>query len=281
MRYQLLGLDVDGTLFDPDGELRPSVCQAVAAAQARGVRVTLCTGRRFRTARPVAATLGITMPLVVHNGALIKEPGSGNTLWHTYLPENVYNQGIALLRQVSSPMVYIDAFHEHVDIVTAPIDTAHPFQQEYLQDNLEHCRIVDDIDTSPLHSTVMMSIMADVSSLHALRGTIETTLGDQARVNVLANKSYRGQILEILHPTVTKWQALEQLATQEGIAPEHIMVVGDDWNDLEMIRHAGLGVAMGNAHDDIKAAADHVTGSNAEDGLVQAIERFVLHSAGA
>jgi hydroxymethylpyrimidine pyrophosphatase-like HAD family hydrolase len=75
---------------------------------------------------------------------------------------------------------------------------------------------------------------------------------------------------------VSKWDALHRLARQEGIASAEIMAVGDDENDLEMIRHAGLGVAMGNATETVKAVADFVTTSNAEDGLVHALRRFVL-----
>jgi hydroxymethylpyrimidine pyrophosphatase-like HAD family hydrolase len=122
----------------------------------------------------------------------------------------------------------------------------------------------------------MMSIMADETSLLPLRLSIEAGLGIRARVNLLVNKNYQGHILEILHPAVSKWRALEQFAAQEGIRPEEIIAVGDDYNDLEMIRHAGLGIAMGNAIAAVKAAADYVTGSNAEDGLVRALERFIL-----
>lgn len=278
MHYRLLALDVDGTLLDPAGELQPAACQAVVAAQQRGLRVLLCTGRRFRTARPLAQALQLCEPLIVHNGALVKDAASGATLQQCYLPHELYQQGLALLRRLSTPMVYIDAFHEHIDILTESVQRAHPFQREYLHNNLEHCHIVDDIDTPPLYGVVMMSIMADEASLHTLRSSIEAALGTQARVNVLANKNYHGHILEILHPTVSKWHALDQFAQREGITPEEIIAVGDDHNDLEMIRHAGLGIAMGNAVDPLKAVANHITSSNAEDGLAQALEHFVLRA---
>jgi Cof subfamily protein (haloacid dehalogenase superfamily) len=276
MRYRVLALDADGTLLDPAGELRPAVQQAVAAAQQRDLRVVLCTGRRFRTARPLAQSLQLTAPLIVHNGALVKEPASGQTLHQTYIPTAVYQQALGHLRQLGVPMVYIDAFHEHVDILTEDMERAHPFQQKYLQDNQVHCRIVPDIDTLSAYGVIMTSIMADRASLHTLRARITAALGQQVRVNVLINKNYQGSILEILHPTVSKWAALRWLTAQEGIAPAEIIAVGDDDNDLEMIRHAGLGIAMGNAREAVKAAANYVTGSNAEDGLVQAIEHFVL-----
>jgi Cof subfamily protein (haloacid dehalogenase superfamily) len=276
MSYRLLALDVDGTLLDPQGTLRPAVQEAVMAVQARGLRVTLCTGRRFRTALPIAQKLGVREPLVVHNGALLKDPVSGNTLRQCYMPEDIYHQGLAFLRQLSTPMVYIDAFHEQVDILTEALERAHPFQQEYLAENLAHCQVDSDIDAPPAHGVVMMSIMADPPSLHTLRETAMATFGTRARLNVLANKNYQGSILEILHPDVSKWYALRQFAAQEGIAPEEIIAVGDDHNDVEMLRHAGLGIAMGNAVEAVQEAADHVTESNAEDGLAAALEHFVL-----
>jgi hydroxymethylpyrimidine pyrophosphatase-like HAD family hydrolase len=156
------------------------------------------------------------------------------------------------------------------------MERAHPFQREYLADQLAHCRIVDDIASPLEHGVLMLSIMADGTNLQALRPVVEQTMGTRGRVHLLVNKNYQGYILEILHAKVSKWQALQQLAAQQGITPEEIMAVGDDHNDLDMIRHAGLGIAMGNAVDTVKAAADAITGSNAEDGLVQALERFVL-----
>jgi Cof subfamily protein (haloacid dehalogenase superfamily) len=276
MPYRLLALDVDGTLLDPAGQLRPAVRDAVMTAQQRGLQVILCTGRRFRTALPLAQALQLAGPQVVHNGALIKDAASGQTLQHHYMAADVYGQAQALLRRLSTPMVYIDAFHDNVDIITEPVERAHLFQREYLQDNLTHCRIVDAIATPPAQGVVLMSIMADGASLQSLRPIVEQTLHSQARVHFLHNKNYQGYILEIVPAGASKWQGLQYIAAQQGIAAEEIIAIGDDHNDLDMIRYAGLGIAMGNAIAEVQAAADVVTGSNAEDGLVQALARFVL-----
>lgn len=276
MRYRLLALDVDGTLLDPAGTLRPTVLQAIAAARQRGLHVTLCTGRRFRTAQPLAHTLQLHDPIVVHNGALIKDPASGATLHQCYIPVDAYQPVLGLLRQVSTPMVYVDAFHEQVDILTEPLEHAHPFQREYLQDNTTYCRLLSAMHTPFPYGVVMISIMAEEAHLRALRPQIAQALGTQVRMNLLINKNYQGYILEVLHPTVSKWVGLQQLAARHGIPAEEIIAVGDDENDLEMLRHAGLGIAMGNAVETVKAVADYVTESNADDGLVHAIRRFVL-----
>ncbi len=276
MHYRLLALDVDGTLLDPAGELRSAAQEAVMAVQQRGLRVVLCTCRRFRTARPLAQALQLDGPLVVHNGALVKDLASGQTLQQSYIAAEMYHPALALLRRLSTPMMYVDAFHENVDILTESMERAHPFQREYLADQLAHCRIVDDIASPLAHGVLMLSIMADGTNLQALLPVVEQTMGTRGRVHLLVNKNYQGYILEILQAGVSKWQALQQLAAQQGITPDEIIAVGDDDNDLDMIRYAGLGIAMGNAVDTVKAAADAITGSNAEDGLAQALERFVL-----
>ncbi len=260
MQYRLLALDVDGTLVDPEGQLRPAVIRAVAAAQTSGLQVILCTGRRFRTALPVAQALHLNQPMIMHNGALIKAPDSGQTLYHCYLQPEVYDQGLALLSRISPPMLYIDAFHDGIDIITANATRAHPFQKAYLQDSQPHCQLVADISTPPLQGVVMMSIMAEESRLHDFRGEVQATLGTQA------------------HASVSKWRTLHQFATQQGISADQIIAVGDDANDLDMIRHAGLGIAMGNAIDAVKAVADHVTLSNTDEGLAHVLEHLILRA---
>lgn len=276
MPYRLLALDVDGTLLDPDGELRDTVRQAVMAAQQTGLRVTLCTGRRFRSTRPLAQELQLDGPVVVHNGALVKDVTSAETLHCHPLRETLCRRGLAVLRQLAPPLIYIDAFHEQVDILTEPMEHLHPFQREYLQDNLPYCRFVDDLGTACLRGVVMLSIMAEADRLQALRPAVEDALAGQGHTKMILNKNYQGHILEVLPATVSKWQSLERLMAAEGLTADEVMAIGDDYNDLEMIRGAGLGIAMGNAVDAVRDAAGYVTGSNDDDGVMQALERFVL-----
>ena len=82
-------------------------------------------------------------------------------------------------------------------------------------------------------------------------------------------------LVEFLHPEVSKVNALKTIAADLGIAPEEIVAIGDNHNDIGMIRFAGLGVAMGNAHDEVKASADYVTSSNTEEGVAAVIEKLL------
>lgn len=275
MRYRLLALDLDGTALDPAGDLSDDVRDAVAAARASGLRVVLCTGRRFRTALPVAQGLSLSGAIVVNNGVLVKDLASGRTLSHRYLSDGVSAEVLALVREVGSPLVYVDAYEQRIDILIEDHGRAHPFQREYLEDNTDFTRVVDDLENTGRDDVIMMSTMGDEFTLRALRSRAERDLGGRVRMHSLINKNYRGQILEFLAPGTGKWPTLRRIAADEGIDPRQIAAVGDDDNDIEMIRGAGLGIAMGNAVDSAKAAADHVTRSNAEGGVVEAIERVL------
>jgi hypothetical protein len=273
---RLLGLDIDGTLLDPYGKLSGSVSEAVAAASRSGLRVVLCTGRRFRTALPVARELSLSGSIVVHNGALVKDIESGETRHDNYLEVEIVSELVTTLREHGPPMVYVDTYHERTDILTERRDLTHEFQNEYLDDNPEFTRVVDDLAATARNDVIMMNTMAEAEALIPLRERVHAALGDRVLSHLLMNKGYRGHILEFISPASGKWGALREIAAREGIAPEEIAAVGDDTNDAEMIREAGLGIAMGNAAEAARAAADVIVKSNAEGGAVEAIERVLL-----
>jgi hypothetical protein len=276
MRARLLALDIDGTLLDPYGALTDAAREAVAAARRAGLAVVLCTGRRFRTALPVARALDLAGSIVVNNGALVKDLASSRTLHHHYLPPDVFPEVLALARSVGPPLVYVDAYPEETDFLTERSEHAHPFQREYLRDHGAHCRVVADLAASALGDVIMTSLMAEAEALTALRERARDALGPRVHTHVIQNRSYQGEILEFLAPAVGKWGALARVAEQAGIAAGEIAAIGDDVSDVEMIRRAGLGIAMGNAVAAAKQAAGFVARSNAEGGIVEAIERVLL-----
>jgi Cof subfamily protein (haloacid dehalogenase superfamily) len=276
MPYRLLALDLDGTLVDSNGTLRPSVRDAVGAAQEQGVEVVVCTGRRFRTARTVVDELELEGSIVIHNGVVVKDIRSGETIEHRYLDLDLYTAVLELMREAGPPLVYVDHYHEGLDLYAEPPERAHEFQAEYLADAAPVTRFIESLEEPPSPSLVMLSAMADENRLLPLREAIEAELGRHVRTNFLINQRYRGHILEVVSRASGKWAALRAVAEKKGIAPEEILAIGDDNNDVEMIAEAGLGVAMGNAVAAAKEAADVVTSSNDEDGVVRVIEKYLL-----
>src|SRR4051794_30404761 len=97
-RYRVLALDVDGTLLDRGGALRPTTADAIARAARAGIRPVLCTGRRYRRALPVAHMLGLDAPLVCNSGAIVKDPNGHQTLWRADLDTRLLADALAIFR---------------------------------------------------------------------------------------------------------------------------------------------------------------------------------------
>jgi Cof subfamily protein (haloacid dehalogenase superfamily) len=276
MHYRILALDVDGTLLDPFGKLSEGVIGAVQAARLRGLRVVLCTGRRFRSALPVAQALGLEGEIVVHNGVLVKDIASGRTLEARYMAPELAREVIELVRGVGCPMVYVDRYPKPTDLLTERLGECHPFQREYLNDASAYTREVGDVTQELADDVVMVSTMREDEALSGLRERALARLGERVVAHSLINKNYSGYIQEFLPAGTGKWAALTRLAAAQGVSPREIVAIGDDLNDVEMIRGAGLGIAMGNAVRAAQAAADLVVRSNAEGGVIEAIERVIL-----
>ncbi len=277
MKYRLLALDLDGTVLDPYGGLTDGVRRAVAAAVEHGLQVVVCTGRRFRSAVPIVTELGLSGPMVINNGVLVKDIETGTTRHSRYLPASIRAEVIALVRQVGTPLLYVDS-RDDTDIFTERIDDAHPFQRSYLADAAPFTVAVDDVAAVGRDDVIMISTMGDEDTLGELRLRGRKCFGDRITTHQIINKNYDGVVVEFLAPGTSKWAGLCEIAKASGIERHEIVAVGDDTNDVDMIRNAGLGIAMGNAVRAVKSAADRVVRSNAEGGAIAAIELAILKS---
>jgi Cof subfamily protein (haloacid dehalogenase superfamily) len=275
MRHRLLALDLDGTLLAEGGHLDEEGRRAVARIRRAGVRVVLCTGRRFRTAEPIARELGLDGPIVVHNGVVVKDIASGNTLHQDYLAWKECELLVPRLQEIGAPMVYVDDWPNTSDILIDRRHRPHEFQRDYLSDNEAYTKRVDDLSTSAPEQIVMMSLIGHDSALRQVRDETRPFLGNRLRTNLIDNSNYRGHILEFLSARSSKWTGLLHVATRLGIPPEEIAAVGDDTNDIEMIEGADLGIAMGNAPLEVQASADRVVAPNAQGGLSEAIQTLL------
>ena len=144
-RYQILALDVDGTLLDPDGTLRPSTAAAVARAAQAGIRPVLCTGRRYRRALPIAQQLGIDAPLVCNSGAIVKDPKNHRTLWRADFDDSLATDVLDLFRGHDQPaVVFTDRGPDEHDFIIAAFPTGREHFDDYVGQNREHAEIDAD-----------------------------------------------------------------------------------------------------------------------------------------
>lgn len=277
-RFRILALDVDGTLLDRDGHLRPSTIEAVGRAAAAGIRPVLCTGRRFRRARPVAAELGLDAPLVCNSGALVKEAGSGRTLWRADLtPELVAAVLEVFARHDQPALSFTDRDADQADFVVARDPIGRPLFDDYLVQNRGHGEIDPDwADRPGAGPHFHLCAIDDRPVMSRLEAAVLEAIGPEVRTFVQRSPRYLGTMCEVLHTEASKWSALLHLAELWGVEPAEICAVGDDMNDVPMLRGAGLGVAMGHAPEAVLAAADLVTGDHDNDGVAQVIDDVLL-----
>ncbi len=277
MTYRLLAVDLDGTLLRKNGTLGERTRRALQAAAMREIKLVICTGRRFRTTLPILAQLAVAVPVIVHGGQLIKHAGTHETLHHDYLTEALYLAVVTFLKARGvTPIVYVDLFAQGTDIYLENDQDGHPYHLRYLERNRAHCRFIGDVTRTFCPQTIHVGALADRPSLQGVREHLTREFGESITHRVVSNTNDEGAFLEIMGPGSSKWRALSMLMEAEGIAPEQVIGIGDEMNDLEMITHAGLGVAMGNAIPEIKEVADYVTLTNEEDGVAHVIEQFLL-----
>jgi 5-amino-6-(5-phospho-D-ribitylamino)uracil phosphatase len=271
-RYRLLALDIDGTLVNSDHELTEPTRQAVLRAKQAGLEVVLATGRRYSRTLPLVEPLGLHVPVITASGALVKDPLDHRTLFTAEFRPGVLEQVLSIVDQAGyEPILYADTFAEGFDFYLARLDVRGAELAEFLGMNVGCGRVRPRLIAEPPAGIFAGFAMGSRGEMLALTKTLERQLGEHLSVHVLRSPRYRGFMCEIAPVGITKWHSILHLADEWGISPAEICAVGDDVNDIPMIRGAGLGVAMGNALDEVKAAADRIAPCNNSDGLVDVI----------
>ena len=275
MNYKLIAIDIDGTLLNPQGTITERNYSTLKKAIAQGIIVALCTGRSYFMAQKVVGEFDFELPLVLHNGAEIVNSSDGQMIEHWPLAQEVARQGVILMKQFSlEPIVY--DFHEGKHkLVYESINPTNEAYVRYMSTKESILHKTDDlisyIDHNPMQLVAIHQESIIRNAMPILKNHIDANVFTSGR---LFNLEY--WFLEVLQSGASKATAVEHLAKLHNIEQKEIMAIGDNFNDLEMMEYAHLSIAMKNAPDEVKAVADFVTESNNDDGVAQAIERFVF-----
>jgi len=276
-RPRLLVLDVDGTLTNSRHEVTDATRRAVARIRAAGIRVMLATGRRYRDTLPVAESLGITDPIVTASGALVKRPGDHTTLFRAEFAPGVLQGVLATIVAAGhEPVLYSDSFASSFDFHCRRLGGegqgggdrgVRRSLDEYLDRNRSLADVVPDLHVNPPGGVFAGFTMGTHDGMLALERSLDDAFPGRLSLHTIRSPRYREWMCEIAPAGVTKWSGVLALAAGWGLAPADICAVGDDVNDLPMIRGAGHGIAMGNARPEVQAAADTVVSGHDQDGL--------------
>lgn len=280
-KVELLAIDIDGTLVAEGDRITAGTCAAVRRAAAAGLKVVLATGRRYRTARAATAPLQLPLPTVCLGGALTKSE-SGETLRCERFAPTAVAALLQLARNHGLPLLLQRDAHAlgGPDFIADARVPWNPETRAYMHANGQVGRVATAPETDA-EDVLMIGCFAARERLAGLQAAIAKAHGDAYATVLVESKKSPGWYLETTLGHVNKWHALRELAADVGVAANAVCAVGDSLNDLPMIRGAGFGVAMGNAEPAVQAAADWVTGSNREDGLVALVERLLAQPAAA
>lgn len=280
MNYRLLALDIDGTLVNSADEVSPASRALLGHLAAAGFIILLATGRRYSRALPVAEDLGLKSPLVTSSGALIKNPLDHATLYRTPFCVTTLREVITTVHDRGFPIALLgDTFEQGFDFYVFQDGPTNSYMENYLQSNAGSERFWESrLEILPEGILTAFSL-GTFEEMKLLAEVLHTRLPGCLTTNVLRSPKYEGFFCEIMPSGTNKWSAVLWLADRYQIRPCEICAIGDDVNDLAMIAEAGLGIAMGNAPPEVKAAADWVAPSHEEDGLTWALEQFMTEAA--
>jgi hypothetical protein len=271
--YRLLAIDVDGTLVNSRDELTAPTREALGRAAAAGVRVVLATGRRYSRTLPLVEQLELDSPLITASGALVKRPSDHATLYRAEFDRDLLCRVLQLVAGAGfDAVLYGDTFHQGYDFYCARAEVGQAELAEYFALNPGCHHVWPQMTRDPPAGIFAGFAMGSREQMLALHELLEARLPGALYTHVLRSPRYRGYMCEIAPQGVTKWAGVLRLAEGWGIRADEICAAGDDVNDLPMIAEAGLGIAMGNAQDEVKAAADRIAPSHDDDGLVQVVD---------
>lgn len=268
MNYRLLALDIDGTLTNSKKEISTPTLEALLDIQKKGYSVVIATGRPTYGAADLADELQFDKfgsYVLSYNGGLI-------TNWKT--KEDVYRQ---TLPKSVIPELYDFAVENNIGINTYKDDTiiAGTEINKYMQLEATITKMkikhVDDWKSFvnfPIIKCLMTGEPEVIEEMeHKLKKRYNSLL------NVFRSEPF---FLEVMPKNIDKAQSLLRLLTSLGLSSEQMICCGDGFNDISMIEIAGLGVAMENAQEAVKAAADFVTDSNDDNGILKVIQKFLM-----
>lgn len=266
--YRMIAIDLDGTLLTDQLTISPGTRTAIQKAIETGTIVTIATGRMFSSAKLIAQQLGIKAPLITYQGAMIKATGEDSLYERAVSPaisqkliEIACNQNLHL-QVYQDDILYgaaeTDKLIAYAKAVEVPY-TVEPDLTRLAQKGFTKLLFIDEPD-------VLALLQKELQLLFGASAYIEKS-----------KKNY----LEVTHPEANKGSALLFLANQLGIDRSEIIGIGDNHNDAELLKAAGFGIAMGNAVQEVKDIADYVSFTNNDEGVLHAIDKFILKPANA
>ena len=261
--YKLIAIDMDGTLLTNDKKILEETKSALLKAYDKKIIICISTGRSFPAIKKFIDELDINMPLILYNGSRVRMSKDSTLLLNHTIDSAVSKQVYRIINDNNgtccfwkNDQCYFNKDNEYTEYYRK-LTTINPHIIEIVEDDL-----FNDINK--------FIWFGSVEFLDVVQNKL---LLDVEGINYFKSHT---NLLEIVPLGVSKGNILKYLSESLGITKEEVIAIGDDENDISMIKFAGLGVAMGNAKNSVKKVADYITLTNEENGVGKVINKFIL-----
>ncbi|MEH2158622.1 Cof-type HAD-IIB family hydrolase [Nostoc sp.] len=268
---KLLVLDIDGTIAGHSNTISEPVKQAIVAAQARGIQVAIATGRMYRSALRFHQDIGSTLPLMAYQGAWIQDPLTQKIYRHWVVSREIAHQLLDYFEQPELRSLLSVHFYINDQLYVRELTKETKIYAE--RSGIIAIPVGDLRQALTNEPTKILALSDDTDVIDKLLGNLRR----QYTPAELYLTTSVATFFEATNASVNKGTAIRYLAEELlGLQLANVMAIGDNFNDVEMLEYAGLGVAMGNAPSGVQAIAQWVAPSVEENGAAVAIEKFLL-----
>lgn len=277
MKYKMVCIDMDGTLLNSRKKISKFSKDIIKRAHDKGVEIVVTTGRLYNNAAYFSHLLGVDSPVIAANGAIVIDQKSNDIIYESAIPEKECMEVLRILNKYKVP------FHFHTtDTIYCNNWFSKFATQVYMtkQTYIEHLHVnYHTVQSESRWAEIFKNEngrMAKCIGFSPLKENIEKVKEELSKLPNIVFFGSGNHSIEINSKGVSKGNSVKVLIEKYGISREELICIGDNENDISMIKFAGLGIAMANAIDEVKNSAQYITDTNKNDGVAKAIKKFIL-----
>lgn len=265
--YKLIAVDLDGTLLDDNKDISKETIESIKKAVEMGVYFVLSSGRPIITQMRFYNKIGVNMPMIACNGAIIAYPDYNNIIINEHFNKDVLIDLVEYFNNKNKSFIAWsnnDLYCNKVNKYTTSYHDACKHANVNIKEIKDYNKFYDSLINK-------MIVIDDSDNIQMLIKDVKEDINNKC--NYFTSQSY---FLEFVPEGIDKGIAIEKLAKYLDIKKEEIIAIGDGFNDLPMFEHAGLKVAMANASKYVKSKSNYITSDNNSNGVKEVIDKFVL-----
>lgn len=270
--YKLIAIDLDGTLLDDNKKISRENLDTINELIGKGYEIVIATGRRYWSAKELTKEIDSHMTILANNGNIVRNSENDKVIISKYL--NIEDFKVIIeegKKRDLHPIVHIDGYDEGIDIIIE-FDKEH---YGYIGNDNRFKKVDSYLEIKD--DKILAIVYGDSKDLlYPFYEDIKNKYPNLYNIHLMENIKLAESMLEIMNPLGSKWLSLMEYASELNIRPEEIIAIGDDNNDLEMIKNSGLGIGMKNGSSLIKSVAKIITEKdNNESGVAFVLKRVL------